>query len=374
MLSPHTEHTDTQKTKKFPPRHLHHLGWSPFFQEQWKDSDLASSPARIVGVRKNAFIVDQGRGQLLATLAGKLQKTFATFHPVVGDWVLLNDSLINAILQRKNVLSRVAPGRKNRHTGGGPPRDQLIAANLSRTFIVCGLDRDFNLRRIERYLTLVYNCGITPEIILTKADLHQHPRRYVDAVGSVAMGVPVHLLSLADEDAIGRLQHRIAEGETVALIGSSGAGKSTLINALYGKPIQATGAVSRRLGKGTHTTTHRDLIVLPTGGMVIDNPGIREVAVGAGWAGSASAFADIDQLSLLCRFQDCSHSHEPGCQVLQAVSNGLLSPKRLENYRKIEAERTYIAEREQKSGARVERERWKDVALHIKAMKKRRQR
>lgn len=354
--------------------HLFNLGWSSYFQEQLEGMDAALIPARVVGVRRNSFWVYQGDGEQLATLAGSLMNDSAGSYPAVGDWVLLRDSLIISVLLRKNTLTRKASGGKNRKNGEVSAQDQIIAVNLDKTFIVCGLDRDFNLRRIERYLTMIYNCGITPEIILTKADLHQNPGLYVEEVEPLAFGVPIHLVSAQDEGCITRQKLNLAHGETAALIGSSGAGKSTLINRLYGEEIQATGAVSKSLGKGKHTTTNRDLIILPSGGMLIDNPGIREVGLGAGSSSLESTFPEIEELSKLCKFQDCSHTHEPGCQVLRAVSNGQLTRARLDNYQKILNELTYLSNREVKSAARVEKEQWKGVAQKIKDMKKVRKR
>jgi ribosome biogenesis GTPase / thiamine phosphate phosphatase len=359
-----------QTENQVPNSHLYHLGWSSFFQEQLEGKDVTSSPARVVGVRKNCFLVSKGNGELLVTMAGSLINDPAVSYPAVGDWVLLRGSVIISIFSRQNALTRKASGGKNRKNGEVSVQDQIIAANLDKTFIVCGLDRDFNLRRIERYLTMVYNCGITPEIILTKADLHQSPDLCVDEVESVAFGVPIYLVSAKDEDVITQLKFNLPRGITAALIGSSGAGKSTLINRLYGEEIQATGSVSESLGKGKHTTTNRDLIILASGGMLIDNPGIREIGLGVGCSKTESAFPEIDKLSRLCKFQDCSHTHEPGCQVLKAVSTGQLTRARLNSYQKILSELAYLSNREIKGAARVEKEQWKGVSQKIKNMKK----
>jgi len=350
--------------------HLTDIGWSMFFQQQLEGRDDALTPARISGVRKNCFLASQGHEDLLVTMAGSLLNNPAVGYPAVGDWVLLRDLLIISILSRQNALIRKASGGKKRRNGGASNPDQIIAANIDKTFIVCGLDRDFNLRRIERYLTMSYNCGIAPEIILTKADLHQCPDLCVDEVESIAFGVPIHLVSAEEEEGIAYLKASISRGKTVALIGSSGAGKSTLINRLYGEEIRTTGAVTTNLGKGKHTTTHRDLIVLPSGGMVIDNPGIREIRLGFGCSTTESTFPEIDELSRLCKFQDCSHTHEPGCNVLRAVCNGKITEARLHSYQKIKRELDYFSHRDIKSAARVEKEQWKGVSQKIKNIKK----
>ncbi len=349
--------------------HLLNLGWSSFFQEQLEGKD-SHFPARVIGVRKNCYLVSQGNGELLVTMAGSLMNDPAAIYPAVGDWVLLKDSIIISVLARQNTLNRKASGGKKRKNGEASILEQVIAANIDKALIVCGLDRDFNLRRIERYLTMVYNCGITPEIILTKADLHNNPYNFVDEVEAVAFGVPIHLISAEDEETITHLKDTLSQGITVALIGSSGAGKSTLINRLYGEDKQATQSVGESLGKGKHTTTNRDLIVLPSGGMVIDNPGIREVGLGAGCSTTESTFPDIDELSQLCKFQDCSHTHEPGCEVLKAVSTGEITSARLNSYHKIMRELDYFSQRETKGAARIEKEQWQGVSKKIRNIKK----
>ena len=247
-----------------------------------------------------------------------------------------------------------------------------MAANLDTVFIVCGLDRDYNLRRIERYLNLIYNCGLNPAIILTKADLHQDPSLMVDEVESIAFGVPIHLVSALDSKGLNDLEEYLAPGQTTTMVGSSGAGKSTLINRLYGAEVQAIGSISDSVGKGKHTTTSRDLIMMPQGGMVIDNPGIREIAFWSDGTGAGAAFPEIEALAAECRFSDCSHTSEPGCRVLRAVKAGDITQARLESYNKMKRELDYLSQREHKSADRIEKERWKEVALKIKSINKKR--
>ena len=360
---------DTNLTGNF--HHLSHLGWTTYFQTQLEHlpSD-GRIPARVVGVRKNSFRTSDGKSECLATLAGKLIYATDGIYPVTGDWVLMTDTVISKVLVRKNALSRGASGTRNKQDAQ-PYKEQIIAANLDRVFIVSGLDRDFNLRRIERYLTLVYNCGLNPVIILTKADLHPDPEQFVYQVETVAFGVPIHLVSALDDTGLIALEPYLSQGQTTTMVGSSGAGKSTLINRLSGRNIQQTGSISTHVGKGRHTTTSRDLIMMPQGGMVIDNPGIREIAFWEVDDGIESAFPEIEKIGQKCRFTDCSHTHEPGCRVLEAVDEGEISMDRLENYRKMKRELDYLSDRQHKSADRVEKERWKDVALKIKALKKR---
>ncbi|MCP4746624.1 MAG: ribosome small subunit-dependent GTPase A [Desulfobacteraceae bacterium] len=351
--------------------HLSQMGWISHFQTQLQgycnDNFI---PARVVGVRKNNFRVCNGKREWLATIAGRLKRIAHGLYPVTGDWVLMTGTVIFKVLNRKNALSRGASGTRGRQDAQ-PKREQVIAANLDTVFIVCGLDRDFNLRRIERYLTLVYNCGLNPVIILTKADLHHNPMSFVSEVETVSFGVPVHLVCALDCTGLLALEKYLSPGQTATMVGSSGAGKSTLVNRLYGKTIQATGSVSESIGKGKHTTTSRDLIMMPQGGMVIDNPGIREIALWNDDDGISVAFPEIEILAGKCRFSNCSHMHEPGCRVLQAVTDGEILQGRLDSYNKMKREQAYLSHRQHKSAARVEKEQWKEVALTIKAMKKR---
>ncbi|MCF8043045.1 MAG: ribosome small subunit-dependent GTPase A [Desulfarculaceae bacterium] len=351
---------------------LSQMGWTSHFQTQLEQSSNDGFfPARVVGVRKNSFRVSNGKSEWLATLAGRLKHDADGMYPVTGDWVLMTDAVISRVLERKNALSRGASGTRHKHNAQ-PQKEQVIAANLDTVFIVCGLDRDFNPRRIERYLTLVYNCGLNPVIILTKADLHQNPEHFVREVEAVALGVATHLVSASDDTGLASLESYLPPGRTTTMVGSSGAGKSTLVNRLYGKAVQLTGSISTHVGKGRHTTTSRDLIMMPQGGMVIDNPGIREIAFWEVDKGAEAAFPEIEKLGLGCRFTNCSHTNEPGCRVLGAVDEGEISRGRLESYWKVKREMEYLSLRRHKSADRVEKERWKEVALKIKAMKKRR--
>ncbi len=350
--------------------HLCRLGWDSRFQALLESSgDGDSTPARVVGVGKNSFRVSDGKEEWIAGAAGRLARGPVLTIPVTGDWVLVRGTMITRVLDRKNALSRGAAGSRGREDAL-PRERQVIAANLDTVFVVCGLDRDFNPRRIERYLTLVYNCGLDPVVVLTKADLHQEPERFAGEAEAVAFGVPVHLVSALDDSGLDALNRYICPGRTATMVGSSGAGKSTLLNRLCGKAVQATAEVSDSVGKGVHTTTSRDLVMMPRGGMLIDNPGIREIALWDDGGGIDNVFPEIDELAGQCRFSDCSHTHEPGCRVLEAVADGEISPGRLESYRKMKRELEYLADRRHKSADRVEKERWKDVAVKIREINK----
>ncbi len=351
-------------------RHLLPLGWTSYFQSQLESMGHDGTvPARVVGVGKNSFYLRSAEKEWRASAAGRLKHQAGGLYPVTGDWVLAADTVVSDVLARKNALSRGAAGAHGKQNAQ-PHREQVIAANLDRVFVVCGLDRDYNLRRIERYLTLAYNCGLDPVIVLTKADLHPNPEQCLTEVETVAFGVPTVLVSALDDNGLVLLEEYIAPGKTAAMVGSSGAGKSTLVNRLCGATVQTTGSTSARGGKGKHTTSTRDLIMLPRGGMLIDNPGIREIAFWNDDGGVEVAFPEIENLAGACRFSDCRHVREPGCRVLQAVAAGEISPDRLSSYHKMKRELAYLCDRQHKSAERVEKERWKEVALKVKAIKK----
>ncbi|WP_432735985.1 ribosome small subunit-dependent GTPase A [Maridesulfovibrio sp. FT414] len=364
-----TENTKSQTIISSSPEKLSLLGWNESFESTAAAADLNGRIARVISVQRNLFLVGDGQEEWLCAPSGRVLKSNNGDYPVTGDWVCANETVVTAVLPRSNILSRAEAGSRYSRNGS-ITREQPIAANIDTVLIVCGLDRDFNLRRLERYLTLVYNCGLNPVIVLTKADLHDDPEQYVMEVESIAFGVPVILSSMQDERGRSELECYLGQGMTAAMIGSSGAGKSTLANMLYGNDIQATRTVSSSVGKGRHTTTTRELIRMPQGGLLMDNPGIREIAFHEDGHGIENSFADIQELAENCRFADCSHGHEPGCAVLQAVESGELAPERLESYRKMKRELDYLSMRRNKSADRVEKERWKDITMLIRNMKK----
>jgi ribosome biogenesis GTPase len=241
------------------------------------------------------------------------------------------------ILPRKTCLSRGAPGE-----GGG---EQLIAANIDTIFIVTSAGKDLNMRRLERYLTVVYSSGASPVIVLNKIDLIDNPTRPVEQIKSVSGEVPVIPLSALSKTGLEALSLYLNSGETIAIIGSSGVGKSTLINAFLNKAIQKTAEVREDDERGRHTTTVRQMFLLPNGTVLIDNPGLREIQLGDSAEGLEKAFSDIIFAACNCRFKDCTHHKEPGYAVLQAVKGGLIPEERLASYHRLTNELIFQSRR-----------------------------
>ena len=353
--------------------HLSTMGWDTFFEDQKKALKTVDGRlARVTGLQKNHVRIHDGNEEVVVKALGRIVRGHGTntLFPVAGDFVIEKGGVVTQVFARKNQLVRGAAGRRGK-LNAAPKAKQVIASNIDFVFIVCGLDRDYNLRRIERYLTLIYNSNMTPVVVLNKADLHEDPAPFKAEVEEVALGVPIYLISSIDGDGVEALEPYLGEGKTVCLMGSSGAGKSSLVNAIVGEEVRIVGEVSDFDGKGMHTTTTRDMIFLESGGMIIDNPGIREISLSDEEGGVDDTFPDITELAAACRFNDCSHQHEPGCNVMLAIENGDLAADRLTNYLKMRLELTFVSARGSKTADRVEKEQWRDVALFQKDAKKR---
>lgn len=314
------------------------LGFGPFFARQLRPLDGREViPARIAAEHRGAYEVWSRTGAGPARLAGRLQLTLEdAARPGVGDWVVLQDApgpdrttVIEHVLDRRTVFTRGAAGRE--------VRTQVVAANVDLVFAVCGLDADFNVRRIERYLARIWASGARPAVILNKADVRESPADCVAEVENHCAGVPVLVTSALGSAGIEAVRACVGEGMTAALVGSSGVGKSTLINALLGEERMPTGAIRARDGRGCHVTTSRQLVMLPGGGLLLDTPGMRELQL-VDDEGLESVFGEIAALAARCRFRDCRHESEPGCAVKQAADSGELDAARLEHYRKLERE------------------------------------
>ncbi|MFL6292373.1 MAG: ribosome small subunit-dependent GTPase A, partial [Thermoanaerobaculia bacterium] len=297
-------------------------------------------PARVVAQR-GLNRVSTGEAESYADLAGRLRHELegpggSSGYPAVGDWVAFRPptgegrGLIHAVLPRRSKFSRKVAGNRT--------EEQVVAANVDTLFLVSGLDGDFNPRRIERYLTAAWDSGARPVVVLNKLDRCAEPDRCLLEAEAVARGVPVHRVSAKTGEGCEALLQYLKPGETVSLLGSSGVGKSTLINRLLGREAQRTGDVREGDDRGRHTTTHRELLPLPQGGLLIDTPGLREVQLWEGDQGIESTFADVEELAEGCRFSDCRHRGEPGCAVEEAVARGDLARGRLESYHKLQRE------------------------------------
>ncbi len=278
--------------------------------------------------------------------------------PAVGDWVALriagpDHAIVQAVLPRRSKFSRRAAGNRE--------DEQVIAANVDTALIVCGLDGDFNLRRIERYLTLVQESGAEPVLVLSKADLCDRLNEKIEQTQSVARGKPVVPISSVTEDGIAPIEPYLQPGKTFVLLGSSGAGKSTLLNRLLGEERLRTAAVRESDSRGRHTTTHRELIVLPQGAILIDTPGMRELQLWANRDSLDQTFDDIAGFAANCRYRDCSHGVENGCAVQQALAGGKLDPARWESFRKLQGEIRHHEVMTDKNAALAQKQRWRVI-------------
>lgn len=346
------------------------LGWDDRLSEQFEPY-LAQElvPGRIAVQHRGAWDVFTEHGELRCELPGRaFHEAESTAElPAVGDWVAVDPrpdeqaGTIRGVLPRRTKFSRLAA-----HDGASElTKEQVLAANVDVVFIVTSLNEDLNLRRLERYVTLAWESGATPVILLTKADLHPSPEEVIVDVDSVAPAVPVLALSALTGAGLDALHDHLREGTTAVLLGSSGVGKSTLINALLGEERLDTQEI-RDDGRGRHTTTRRELIVLPAGGVVIDTPGIRELQLWEAGEGFDEAFEDITELAARCRFTDCSHEVEPGCAVREALESGALSKERWESYRKLQRELEHLDRRVDKRAQAEERRRWRSLSMRMR--------
>lgn len=310
---------------------LSQLGWRHFFQLQLSLSELEQATiARVIGVERSECHALSEQGVLRVL-------TQATMPPlVVGDWILIGqDGEFQRLLERFSLFQRKAAGTR--------VDTQLIAANLDTLFVVCSMNKDFNLSRIERYLAMANEAGVEAVVVLSKADCCDDPEHYVEQLTAIDSMLMVVAINGCDPVSVQQLQPWCCGGKTVALLGSSGVGKSTLINTLSGGTIQSTSAIRTDDDKGRHTTTSRSLHLLAGGGLVLDTPGMRELQLSSCEQGVDETFSEITRLAAECRFSDCQHQSEPGCAVRAAIDAGVLSQRRLNNYIKLKREQAFNA-------------------------------
>ena len=350
------------------------LGWDAFWAAAYRDAadrllqakSDGCAPARVVAEHRGRYRVARADGDTSAVLAGRARHTASDREqlPAVGDWVgVKHGATDGTVLIRFVVPRRSAFIRK---TAGIAIEAQVVASNVDVALIATALPGDLSTRRLERYLTLAWESGATPVVVLTKSDLGRDLDASIAQAALAAPGADVVAVSALTGDGIDRLVAHLAPGRTAALLGSSGVGKSTLVNRLLGTERQRTAAMNA-IGKGRHTTTHRELIRLANGALLIDTPGMRELQLWSADDGLESAFADVDALAVACRFRDCAHAGEPGCAVREAVRLGTLSAARLEHWRELGRELAYLARKQDERAMSEARSRSKSLTRGLRS-------
>lgn len=334
-------------------------GWSPHWEEALHQSGAEGVPGRVVAQHRSGYRVVTDAGEVTARPSGRLRRgNFPSGLPAVGDWVVLDSTRIVAILPRRTAFERRAAGDER--------QSQVVAANIDVVWVVSAVGPGQNPRRLERYVALAWESGAQPLVVLTKSDTIDDIGAEVAAARHVAPGVEVAIVSATRGDGIDELRARLRPGETIVLLGPSGVGKSTLVNTLAGREVLATAEVADD-GRGRHTTTHRELVPLANGALLLDTPGMRELGLWDADAGLDLAFADIATLAAGCRYRDCRHQAEPGCAVLDAVVRGGLDRMRLESWHKLQRESDWVASMADPLLARERKRQWRELTKQAEA-------
>jgi ribosome biogenesis GTPase len=341
-------------------------GWSPALQHEFLPfAAHGFSPGRVIVQQRGAWRLVTPIGEVMAELSGRfVHDAEAGGHPVAGDWVVADvrvgerTATIRQLLPRRTAFVRRAAGGETA---------QVAAANVDTAFLVASLNADLNLRRLERYLALAYESGADPVVVLTKSDLCEDVAAAMAEVQAVALAAPVLAVSALSGDGLAGMAAHLKPGHTAVLLGSSGAGKSTLVNALAGRELMATQAIREDDARGRHTTTHRELVLLPSGGLVLDTPGMRELGLWDSDAGLATAFADVERYAAGCRFTDCRHGTEPGCAVRAALEAGELSSERMASFDKLQRELAHLRRQEDPRERQAHKKRWAAISKAHKA-------
>jgi ribosome biogenesis GTPase len=343
------------------------LGWDAYFEALWSERAQDSCvPARVVSQQRGLWRVVGDFEECWAEPSGKFRKESEAGGdwPAVGDWVSaeLRPEKQNALIQ--HILTRRS--RFVRKVAGKQVAEQVIVANIDVALIVAALDGDFNVRRIERYLTQCWESGARPAIVLNKADECAESGQLVAEIEGIAMGAPVFLVSAKTGEGLDTLEASFRKGQTIVLLGSSGVGKSTLVNCLLQEDRQATYAVRASDSRGRHTTTSRELFVTPSGALIIDTPGLRELQLWSATEGLTQTFADVDEFASQCRFTDCKHQQEPGCEVQAAIAGSILDADRLESWRKLQREQEFLARKVDPEIGAAQKKRIKIIMRQVK--------
>ncbi len=342
-------------------------GWDSYFEGEWNKKNTGNLfPGRITADYGQMLQVISGSGEHLVNRPVKRQGSDMEF--AVGDWVAMENSsdsqsiLIRDVLPRKTKFSRAAAGIE--------VKEQIVASNVDTVFLIQSLNRDFNMKRLERYLIAAWESGAIPVVVLTKSDCCDNVSEKMAIVYNTAPGVEVHAVSCIEGQGLEEIRKYFVQGRTVALLGSSGVGKSTLVNTLAGKEVLKTKEIREDDNRGRHTTTHRELLLLPGGGLILDTPGMRSLSLWEAETGMEVMFGDIEELTVQCRFYDCKHENEPGCAVREALENGKLEPKRWESWLKLQKELARL-EAKKEGKLRLQEKQWgKQIAKFKKELYK----
>jgi ribosome biogenesis GTPase len=352
---------------------LKELGWDSYFDGLWQERSVAGCvPARVVSQHRGLWRIAGDFDERWGAPSGKMRAVpVGSDWPAVGDWVAAEipdgdqQATIHGVLRRRSQFVRKTAGKR--------VAQQVIVANVDTAFIVVALDGDFNLRRLERYLAQARESGATPVVLLNKADECDDMTARIAEVEEVSMGISVFALSARTAQGVPALHSFLAPGRTVVLLGSSGAGKSTLVNRLLGQDLQHVQPIREKDSRGRHTTTARELLILPGGAMVIDTPGLRELQLWDATEGVAETFADVDDLAGKCRFGNCRHEDEPGCAVQAALAEGTLDPARLESRRKLQREEEFLVRKMDPEAKKEEKHRIKLQEREVRKKNRKRQ-